>query len=179
VFDGWRDRRADGGCVIDVLTGETILQGLSMPHSPRVYRDRLWLLDSGAGWFGFLDRQTGRFERVTFCPGYARGLAFVGDYALVGVSKPRREPTFTGLPLEQELTRHGAAARCGLQVIDLRSADVVHWLRFEGPIVELYDVVALPNVTRPRALGFQTPEIRHNVWIDDEGRRLRWTGKAR
>lgn len=35
VVDGWRDRRTDGGVVIDVATGEVVCAGLSMPHSPR------------------------------------------------------------------------------------------------------------------------------------------------
>ena len=35
TIDGWRDRRANGGIVIDVDTGEIVCSGLSMPHSPR------------------------------------------------------------------------------------------------------------------------------------------------
>lgn len=35
VADGWRDRRHDGGCVIDVPSNDVIASGLSMPHSPR------------------------------------------------------------------------------------------------------------------------------------------------
>jgi uncharacterized protein (TIGR03032 family) len=94
VADGWRDRRQDGGCVIDVQTNETIVSGLSMPHSPRIYRDQLWLLDSGSGFFGRVDLKQGRFEPLTFCPGYARGLAFVGDFAVVGISLARENRTF-------------------------------------------------------------------------------------
>src|SRR5262245_47565134 len=78
VVDGWRDRRADGGVVLDVRSGETVLSGLSMPHSPRVYRGGLWLHNSGTGFFGKVDLATGRFEPVAFCPGYLRGLAFAG-----------------------------------------------------------------------------------------------------
>jgi len=51
-------------------------------------------------------------------------------------------------------------------VIDLRSGDAVHWLRFEGVVDELYDVVALPRVRRPMALGFKTDEIRRVVSIE-------------
>ncbi len=68
-----------------------------MPHSPRWYRNRLWLLDAGTGYFGHLDMATGKFERVTFCPGFARGLAFAGNYAVVGISLPRHDPTFQDL----------------------------------------------------------------------------------
>ncbi|MBY0588234.1 TIGR03032 family protein, partial [bacterium] len=54
---------------------------------------------------------------------------------------------------------------CGLQVIDLETGDIVHWLRLEGIVTELYDVVVLPNVTRPMALGFKTDEIRRTISI--------------
>ena len=37
------------------------------------------------------------------------------------------------------------AARCGLNVIDLKTGDTVHWLRLEGIVSELYDVVAPPG----------------------------------
>ena len=70
VADGWRDRRHDGGCVVDVASGEIVARGLSMPHSPRWYRDRLWLVNSGTGEFGCVDLATGRFEPIAFCPGY-------------------------------------------------------------------------------------------------------------
>src|SRR5262249_49647137 len=52
VVDGWRDRRRDGGVILDVTTNQTVAQGLSMPHSPRAYRGRLWVLESGTGQFG-------------------------------------------------------------------------------------------------------------------------------
>ena len=42
----------DGGVVIDVESNEVVCRGLSMPHSPRWYRDRLWVLNSGHGQFG-------------------------------------------------------------------------------------------------------------------------------
>lgn len=165
VADGWRERRADGGTVIDMSSDEVVLDGLSMPHSPRWYRDRLWLLDSGSGYFGFVDGSTGRFERVAFCPGYARGLCFAGEYAVVGLSRARQNRTFTGLPLDGELAQRGVEARCGLLVIDLRTGDTVHWLRIEGVVQELYDVVALPEVRRPMALGFKTDEIRRTLSV--------------
>lgn len=170
VADGWRDRRRDGGVVIDVQTNEIIATGLSMPHSPRIYRGKLWLLNAGTGYFGSIDRASGNFEPLTFCPGFLRGLAFAGDYAIVGLSGPRGDKhTFGGLPLDEELTRHGAEPRSGLHVIDLRSGDVVHWVRLEGMISELYDVVALPGVVQPMALGFKTDEIHRLLTVGQAG----------
>lgn len=165
VADGWRDRRQDGGVVIDVDSNEIVASGLSMPHSPRVHDGKLWLADSGTGWFGYVDPDKGAFERVTFCPGYMRGVAFHGHFALVGLSKPRGNRTFSGLALEDGLTERDADPRCGVYVIDLRTGDVVHWLRVEGIIEELYDVVAIPGIRRPTAIGFVSDEIRRVISI--------------
>jgi len=165
VADGWRDRRRDGGCVVDVASNEVVLSGLSMPHSPRLYRDQLWLLNSGTGDFGRIDVDRGQFEPVAFCPGYLRGLAFVGDYAIAGLSKMRGNKTFSGLALDENLMAKDVEARCGLQVIDLRSGDIVHWLRIEGMVEELYDVAVIPGVHRPAALGFKSDEIRRTITI--------------
>ena len=170
VVDGWRDRRRDGGVVFDIPDGRVIASGLSMPHSPRLYRGRLWLHNSGTGQFGSIDPSGGPFEPLTFCPGYLRGLAFVGDYAIVGLSRPRDDKTFGGLALEDELAKRGTEARCGLLIIDLRTGDVAHWLRVEGLVRELYDVAVLPGVSRPMALGFKTDEIQRTVAIGDSAR---------
>lgn len=165
VADGWRDKRTDGGCVIDVRNNQVIATGLSMPHSPRLYRGTLWLLNSGTGEFGIVDPGTGRFQSVAFCPGYLRGLSFIADYAVVGLSKPRENRTFTGLPLDEALARRNAEAQCAIYVIDLRTGDAVHWLRIEGIVEELYDVVVLAGVRRPMAVGFKTDEIRRIVKV--------------
>lgn len=168
--EAWRDFRRDGGIVMDIQSNEIIARGFSMPHSPRWYQDRLWLLDSGNGRFGYLDQQQ-RFETVAFCPGYARGLAFVGNYAILGLSRPR-EQTFNGLALDAELEKRGAKARTGLVVVDLKTGNLVHSLYLDERIGELYDVIVLPGVRRPRLLGFKTAEIRHTLSI--EGRAEVW-----
>jgi uncharacterized protein (TIGR03032 family) len=165
--DGWRERRAEGGILIDVAADAIVARGLSMPHSPRWYRDKLWLLNSGTGEFGYVEGGSGRFVPVAFCAGYMRGLAFHGDFAVVGLSKPRHNKTFSGLPLDERLKERNAEPRCGIQVIDLRSGDVVHWLRFEGLVEELYDVVTLPGARRPMALGFKTDEIRRVISVGE------------
>jgi uncharacterized protein (TIGR03032 family) len=166
VADGWREHRADGGVVISVNTNEIVCSGLSMPHSPRWHNGKLWLLNSGTGDFGYVNLQTGQFEPVCFCPGYMRGLSFHGDFALIGISKPRHNKTFSGLALDANLKSRNAEARCGVQIVDLRTGDIVHWLRMEGVVEELYDVVVLPGVRRPMALGFKTDEIRRILSIE-------------
>lgn len=165
--DGWRDRRSDGGVVIDCSSGKIVVEGLSMPHSPRLHEGRLWLLNSGAGEFGYIDRNTGAFQAIAFCPGYARGLSFIGQYAVVGLSLARENRTFSGLALDETLKARDTDPRCGLVVIDLKSGDIVHWVRIEGVVRELYDVAALHGVRRPSAIGFKTDEVKHVISIED------------
>jgi uncharacterized protein (TIGR03032 family) len=167
VVDGWRDRRKNGGIVIDITSNNIIVTGLSMPHSPRWYRDKLWLLNSGRGELGYVDLESGKFEAVAFCPGYVRGLAFWENWAIVGLSKPRGgDNTFSGLELDDLLVAKDAEPRCGMMVIDLNTGAIVHWLRFEGIITELYDVQVMPGVKKPMALGFQTDEIAQLITLE-------------
>ena len=170
VADGWREHRHNGGCVIDMASHEVVAGGLSMPHSPRLHAGKLWLLNSGTGEFGWVDVKAGRFEPVAFCPGYMRGLAFVGDYAVLGLSQSRGNRTFSGLALDEALAKRGAQARCGLMVVDLRTGDTVHWVRLAGVVQELYDVVLLPGVRRPSAIGFKSDSIRRVITVGDAGK---------
>lgn len=167
AVDGWRDRRKNGGIVIDIESNDIIVTGLSMPHSPRWYQDKLWLLNSGKGELGYVDLDTGKFNPIAFCPGYLRGLAFWQNWAIVGLSKPRGDDkTFGGLELDELLTKKDAEPRCGMMVIDLNTGAIVHWLRLEGIVTELYDVQIIPNAQKPMALGFQTEEIAQLITLE-------------
>jgi uncharacterized protein (TIGR03032 family) len=157
---GWRDHRLNGGVVIHIPSSEIIATNLSMPHSPRWYQDKLWLLNAGTGELGYLDK--GEFVAITFCPGFVRGLAFWGDYALVGMSKLRSR-NFTGLGLETRLQEEGKEAECGLLIVNIKNGEILHWLRFERAIEELFDVVVLPGVRQPKALGFENEDIQRLI----------------
>ena len=165
MTDGWRDNRRDGGCIIEVSSHEIICNSLSMPHSPRYYQGKLWVLNSGRGEFGYINFDSGKFEPITFCPGYPRGLAFYDSYAVIGISKPR-DQTFTGLDLDNLLTEKKINPRCGLLVINLQTGDIVHWLWLEGVVTELYDVQVLPNVRCGMSLGFKTDEIAQMITFE-------------
>ncbi len=51
-------------------------------------------------------------------------------------------------------------------VVDLNTGAIVHWVRFEGIVTELYDLQVLPGVKRPMALGFQTEEIAQLISLE-------------
>ncbi len=84
--DGWRVNKRDGGLLIDLDSNEVIARGLSMPHSPRWYDGKLWLLHSGTGGFGTIDLQTGEYDSIVELPGFTRGLSFCGPLAFIGLS---------------------------------------------------------------------------------------------
>jgi uncharacterized protein (TIGR03032 family) len=142
---GWRERKADGGCLIDVESGETVARGLSMPHSPRWYADRLWVLESGKGEVGYVDPTDGRMITIARLPGFTRGLAFAGPYAFVGLSQVRESNIFGGIPLAERVK----AKLCGVWVLDLRNGKIAGFLRFEGLVQEIFDLQVLPNIRYP------------------------------
>jgi uncharacterized protein (TIGR03032 family) len=159
-IDGWRDRRSNGGILMDVERDEIVCDGLSMPHSPRLHRNELWLLNSGTGELGviaFGSDGRGRFEPRAFCPGFLRGLSFCGDYAFVGLSKPRYS-RFEGLALDDRLRQRDSEPWCGIQVIELSSGTCVDWFRIDGNVTEIYDIEVLSGVISPMALAYGTAE---------------------
>lgn len=157
TIDGWRDRRADGGVVIDVERNQVICEGLSMPHSPRWHDGRLWVLNSGSGELGYVEMPDGEggmgsFKPVAFCPGFLRGLAFHGQYAFVGLSRPRYK-RFDGLALAQKLADTDSEPWCGVQVIDTTKGSCVDWFRIDGDIGELYDVELVHGFACPMTVS--------------------------
>jgi len=163
VLGGWREHRREGGVVLDVASGEPVATGLSMPHSPRLHDGELYVVQSGRGEFGRIDLASGRFEPLCFLPGFARGVAFVGRHAVIGVSRPRRDRAFEGLEIDERLEREGVKPVCELAVVNLDTGDIEHTLEIGDAVQELYDVVALRGVRRPMILGFRTPEIRFSI----------------
>jgi len=164
VVNGWRERRAEGGLIMDVATNEVVTDRLSMPHSPRWHEGALYVLNSGTGHFGRVG-QDGGFEPIAFCPGFLRGLQFHAGHAIVGLSLPRNG-SFAGLALDAELKKRDAEPWCGVQIINLATGDIVQWIRLEGEVTELFDVCVLPGVRRPMSTGILTDDIHRMVTID-------------
>lgn len=165
VLTGWRERRHEGGVIVEVQTGRIVTDQLSMPHSPRVVNGRLYALDSGRGQIIEIDPRTGEKCDIAFCPGFLRGMTIHDGHAIVTVSKPR-DGTFKHLSLDGELKARDAEAWCGLLIVDLATGNLVEWIRLEGHITELFDVTAMPGVACPMAVGPDTPEMRGTISFD-------------
>jgi uncharacterized protein (TIGR03032 family) len=159
--DGWRPNKPHGGCLIDVPGGQVIAQGLSMPHSPRWHRGRLWLLESGTGQLVLIDPADGRRQIVTELPEFARGLAFSGPYAFVGLSKIRPTSAMDGVPL----ARRRKELKCGVAVVDVRAGRVLALLEFQTAVEEIFDVQLLPGLRFPEVIGFQKEAVHHTFVV--------------
>jgi uncharacterized protein (TIGR03032 family) len=167
MINGWRDRRHEGGVLIDVRDDRVITDQLSMPHSPRLTADGIYLLDSGRGQIVRVDPKSGARTDIAFCPGFLRGLAIHNGHAIATVSLPR-DGAFAGLALQDELKKRDGEPWCGVCIVDLRTGDLIEWIRLNGAIKELFDVAVIPEVRCPMALGVQSPDIQSLISYDPE-----------
>ena len=137
-FEGWRENKVSGGILMDVPSGEIVLEGLPMPHSPRMYNGKLYLLLSATGELVCAEPETGRYEVVAQLPGFVRGMAGCGDYLFVGLSKLRKSSsTFAALPISEQ------AVFSGIVVVSLPEGHIVEHLKYETGVEEIYDVQVL------------------------------------
>jgi uncharacterized protein (TIGR03032 family) len=163
--NGWRQNKAKGGCLIDVSSGAIMARDLCMPHSPRWHDGRLWLLESGTGQLALIDPASGRRQVVTGLPGFARGLAFAGPYAFVGLSKIRATSAMDGVPLAERRDE----LKCGVAAVDLRNGQVSASLEFQTAVEEIFDVQLLRGLRFPEVLGFQKETVQHTFIIPSTG----------
>ena len=145
VREGWRPNKRTGGIVIDYASSEIVARGLSMPHSPRLHRGRLWVLESGRGALSTVDTLTGRVETVAQVPGFTRGLDFVGPIAFIGLSQLRASNPFTDIPLTDDNPDRAS----GVWAVNIETGATVAFLRFSASVEEIFAVQALRGLVAP------------------------------
>ena len=133
-----------------------------MPHSPRWYQDRLWLLESGRGRLGLVDLKTGRYEPTVHLRGFTRGLDFHGRYAFVGLSQVRETAVFSGLEVTERLKEQ--ERMCGVSVIDIVAGEEIAFLQFEDALQEIFAVCLLPGKRFPDLVN-DDPELTGNTFV--------------
>jgi len=137
VESGWRDHK-NSGVLIDIPTGEVVVDGLSLPHSPRWHNGVLWLCESGTGSLGIVDLQHGTYEPVVHLEGFTRGLAFAGGKAFVGLSLARESQLDCVLAKRDDL-------QCGVYVVDVVTGREVSGIRLQGEFKEVFGVEIIPH----------------------------------
>lgn len=140
---GWRENKMNGGVLIDINSNEVILENLQMPHSPRLYNDKLYFLNSAAGELCVVDTEKRTFGSISNLGGYARGMDRYEDYLFIGLSKLRHQSqVFGDLPIAE-------TSFAGIIIVHLPTASIVGHIRYESSVEELYDVKVLPGYIRP------------------------------
>ncbi len=161
---GWRANKRDGGLLIDIEHNEILVRGLSMPHSPRWYDGKLWLLESGTGSIGTVDLAQGRFEPIAQLPGFTRGLTFAGPLALVGLSQVRESAVFSGIPLVERLQERN----CGVWVVNIHTGQTVAFVKFEDALQEIFAVELLPGMRFPDLVNDNRELLAVSFVVPDE-----------
>lgn len=161
---GWRKNKAYGGILMDVQRNQILLEGLSMPHSPRWYNEHLWILESGYGSLARVDLTNRVRETVAQLPGFTRGIDFWGSLAFIGLSQIRETSVFSGIPLTERLTER----ICGVWVIDFNTGQTVAFLKFEEAVQEIFAVQVLPGIGFPEIVDWDEKLIATSYVLPDE-----------
>jgi uncharacterized protein (TIGR03032 family) len=148
IARGWSAGRATGGVLLDVPGGTPVLDGLCMPHSPRVFDDTLYVLDSGTGRILQVDARARVARPLAELPGFTRGLDRLGDVLFVGLSRIR-DTARVKLPIQ---ARSGELF-CGVAAVERTQGKLLGWARFDDSFEEVFDVKVLPDFRQGAMLG--------------------------
>jgi uncharacterized protein (TIGR03032 family) len=156
---GWREGMAGGGILMEVPSGRIVASGLSMPHSPRVIDDQLYVLEGGRGHLLQIDPVSGARRVLATLPGFTHGLAAYRGVLFVGLSKLRDKRGPQGLPIEAK----GDELKAGVAAIEVSSGRLLGILEFITGVEEIFDVQVLPDIRRGEILApyqwFEQPSI--------------------
>ena len=145
---GWRNDIVGGGILMDVTTNEIILEGLAMPHSPRMYKNELYVLLSASGELIKVNVKDKSYEVLKKFDGFCRGLSIHKDYAFIGFSKLRKNSsTFAKLSFSDK------ANFAGVKIIHLPTNAEVGEIIYKTSIDEIYEVSVLPEMIKPNILN--------------------------
>jgi uncharacterized protein (TIGR03032 family) len=108
------------------------------------------VLHSGTGGFGFIEPATGRYESVIELPGFTRGIDFFGPLAFIGLSQVRESAVFSGIPISE---KPQAERACGVWVVNIETAEIVAFVKFEDAVQEIFAVQVLNNARFPELVN--------------------------
>ena len=149
----WRDNITGGGIIMHIPSNEIIVEGLAMPHAPRIYDGKLYCLLSAKEELICVDPEKGTYDTVAKIPGFVRGMARHGDFLFIATSKLRENSsTFKHLKIDK------ASAVAGIKIFHLPSAKIVAELAWQMSVDEIYDVQILSGMSRPNILNTYTDD---------------------
>ena len=160
--ESWREDINNGGMLMDIPENKILLSNLAMPHSPRLYKDKLYLLESAKGELVEIDRKTYEKKSIIRLNGLVRGLTIKDGLAFIGISKVRKKSsTFSKLPESVK------AEYASINIVDIEHGALLATLTFTGDIEEIYDVRLLENVTNVGIFGIYDDRYKSAVISPD------------
>jgi uncharacterized protein (TIGR03032 family) len=159
----WREKVTQTGVLIDIDSGELISEGLAMPHSPRMYDGKLYLLLSASGELVQVDTNTGQYQVMAKLNGFVRGLGRCGDYLFVGLSRLRKNSsTFAKLPMAHQ------AQLAGVSIVHLLTGAIVGQIRYQSSVEEIYDVRIIENTRRANLMNTYSADHKLGLSIPEK-----------
>jgi len=133
---GWRLFPANSGLLINIKTNKIICSGLTLPHSPRMVGESIYFLQSGLSCLSVLDTNTCDLQSITELPGFARGLAIIGKYAIIGISVIRNSNLWESLPVK---VKYPTSIQ-SIVIVDLVKGVIISTFVLPGEFYEIFDI---------------------------------------
>ncbi len=155
--DSWSKERIDYGTLIDIDTNEILIEGMIMPHSPKVYKDEVYVCESGLGVVWKINPRTKEKTEIIKLQGFTRGLYFYGDLMLVGTSQVRASEIKKPTPISTMYDETYA----GIWIVNPQKKEILAYIKFDGDIDQIYDIAVIPDSTMPELLNLNSSLTRH------------------
>ena len=154
---GWRKKKMHSGVLMSVPEGSILLEGLSMPHSPRLYEGQLYFLESGKGLLHSYDPQTKNTEVVYAFNAFIRGMDIIGNVAVIGKSKIREtNKDFNDLNIRSN------SLNAGVILFDLVNRAIIGEINYSNTVEEIYDVKIMKDIRNPAVLTDEF-QLNHDI----------------
>lgn len=157
----WRKGDNSCGTLMDVESNTILLDGLTMPHSPRWHRQAVYYCNSGQGQFCRYDPATKQNEVVVELQGFTRGIDFYGDIAFVGLSKLRQGNVLTKSPISEKYDETFS----GIWLINLTDNTEIGYIKFVGNVDQIYDIAVVSDCCFPELLEPSHPRMRNHFCL--------------
>jgi uncharacterized protein (TIGR03032 family) len=133
---GWRMLPYNAGILIDADENKIVETELAVPHSPRMAKGKLYLLESGTCTLTRLDYHGRKNRAVVELPGFGRGLAIKDDKGYVGLSEIRNSNLWNALPVKSKCENLGAT----IVSICLSEMKTIEYYKIGDQDKEVFDV---------------------------------------
>ena len=169
--NGWKSSIHDGGILINVEENDILLSNLAMPHSPRIYNNKLYMLLSATGEVVEVDTEMRALNKISKINMFVRGMDIIDDFLFIGISKQRRPKSFfKELPIAKETDI------CGIKIIHRSTAKNIGEIIFTQGVEELYDIRLLTLVESIDFIEKSNPDFiiqcnNNNLYTNQQSRK--------